>query len=394
MQFITEKYARESGIIYCMSRKKVDEVAAWLSTKGLSRVLPYHAGLPAEVRKANQDRFINEEGVVVVATIAFGMGIDKPNVRYVVHMDLPKSVEAYYQETGRAGRDGLPSTAWLLYSLSDIVALKQMMQTSDADEAHKLLEHRKLDALLGICETTECRRRVLLRYFGETRTDPCMNCDNCLEPPATYDGTIEAQKVLSAVFRTGQRFGAAYVSSILRGEVDERAQRFGHDKLSVFGVGQDHDQRTWMSIVRQLVSLGYLTVDMSGFGGLSLAARSKELLKGKAKVFLRHDVLRKRAKVTKRSVAAAEQYQPGEGDLALFEKLRARRLALAREANVPPYVVFHDSTLKEMVVRRPTTLDDLRTVTGVGESKAARYGEQFLEVIRNDGADISGTSVL
>jgi ATP-dependent DNA helicase RecQ len=383
LSFITREYPQESGIIYCMSRKKVEELAEWLKRRGMSRVVPYHAGLPAEVRKANQDFFIHEEGVTVVATVAFGMGIDKSNVRYVVHMDLPKSIEAYYQETGRAGRDGLPSTALLLYSLSDMVALKQMMASSGLDEEHRQLEQRKLSALLGVCETSACRRQVLLRYFGEDLSTPCGNCDTCKSPPSVWDGTIAAKKAVSAVYRTGQRFGAAYITAVLRGEADERMVRFQHDKLGVFGVGADIDARTWMSIIRQLVSMGYLTVDLAGYGGISLSPMAQKLLKDDLQIFFRRDVIALKEKISKRTVKNAVPV-PLEGvDVGVFEKLRAERLSIARAANVPPYVVFHDSTLREIAQKKPQTLEEFKGIAGVGEKKLAAYGELFLAVLKS-----------
>jgi len=296
-------------------------------------------------------------------------------------MDLPKTVEAYYQETGRAGRDGLPSTALLLYSLADIVALKQMMESSQSNEAQKMLEQRKLTALLGICETSECRRRALLRYFGDTLAAACMNCDNCLTPPTTWDGTVAAQKALSAVYRTGQRFGAAYIAAVLRGESDERVVRFGHDQLSVFGVGTDLDAKEWMSIIRQLVSMGYLAVDMTGYGGLSLSPSAQQILRGDLSIHFRKEIRTERSRVTKKAITASRSEKPTDAQSALFERLRSQRLAIAKESNVPPYVVFHDTTLLEMASKQPQSLEELRQITGVGEKKIAKYGEQFLAVL-------------
>jgi ATP-dependent DNA helicase RecQ len=382
LSFIHANYPKDSGIVYCMSRKKVEELAAWLRERGLTKVVPYHAGLSPEIRQANQDLFINEEGVVVVATIAFGMGIDKPNVRYVVHMDLPKSIEAYYQETGRAGRDGLPSTAMLLYSLADIVAIKQMMSSGNIDPEQLQIEQRKLAALLGVCETSGCRRAALLRYFGDELRGSCRNCDNCITPPEVWDGTVEAQKFLSAVYRTGQRFGASYIASILLGDTtEERIARFGHNTLSVFGLGQERDSKGWMSIARQLVSLGYLTVDMSGFGGLSLTPIAEGVLKGKQVVKFRKDAVSTKSRVTKRALQKSTAELATGDDERLFEKLRLERLALAKAANVPPYVVFHDSVLREMAVRKPTSTSELLLISGIGEKKADKYGENFLSVV-------------
>ena len=392
LSFIHSKYPKDSGIIYCMSRKKVEETAAWLTERGLSKVVPYHAGLSQEIRQANQDLFINEEGVVVVATIAFGMGIDKPNVRYVVHMDLPKTVEAYYQETGRAGRDGLPSTALLLYSLSDIVALKQMMLSNSTAQEHLIIEQRKLTALLGICETSGCRRAALLRCFGEELEKPCMNCDNCLEPPEVWDGTVEAQKFLSAVYRTGQRFGAGYVASVLRGESDERITRLRHDSLSLYGIGAERESKSWMSIARQLVSLGHLSVDMSGYGGLSLTPSAEAVLKGRIEVLFRKDAEAAKTRVTKRSLQKSAVALATSEEERLFDKLRVERLSIAKAANVPPYVVFHDSVLREIASRKPRSVNDLLEITGVGQKKADKYGEIFLEVVKQheDGGLVVG----
>jgi ATP-dependent DNA helicase RecQ len=382
LSFIHSNYPKDSGIVYCMSRKKVEELASWLIERGLTKVVPYHAGLSPEIRQANQDLFINEEGVVVVATIAFGMGIDKPNVRYVVHMDLPKSIEAYYQETGRAGRDGLPSTAMLLYSLADIVAMKQMMSSGNIEPDQLQIEQRKLTALLGVCETSGCRRAALLRYFGDELKGNCKNCDNCITPPEVWDGTVEAQKFLSAVYRTGQRFGAAYITSILLGDTtEERIAKFGHDTLSVFGLGQERDSKSWMSIARQLVSLGFLTVDMSGFGGLSLTAMAEGVLKGKQEVKFRKDAVGVKSRVTKRALQKSSSELATGDDERLFEKLRVERLALAKAANVPPYVVFHDSVLREMAVRKPTSTSELLSISGIGEKKANKYGENFLSIV-------------
>ena len=387
LSFIHAKYPKDSGIIYCMSRKKVEETAAWLQERGLTKVVPYHAGLPQEVRQANQDLFINEEGVVVVATIAFGMGIDKPNVRYVVHMDLPKTVEAYYQETGRAGRDGLPSTALLLYSLSDIVALKQMMLSNSTAQEQLQIEQRKLTALLGICETSGCRREALLRYFGEELAKPCMNCDNCLEPPEVWDGTVEAQKFLSAVYRTGQRFGAGYIASVLRGETDERISRLRHDSLTLYGIGSDREAKSWMSIARQLVSLGHLAVDISGYGGLSLTSSAESVLKGRVEVFFRKDAEAAKTRISKKSLQKSAVALASSEEERLFDKLRVERLSIAKAANVPPYVVFHDSVLREMAARKPQSVNELLEITGVGQKKADKYGRHFLEIVKQYEAE-------
>jgi ATP-dependent DNA helicase RecQ len=363
-----------------MSRKKVDETAAFLVKEGF-RALPYHAGMDSKLRERTQNSFINEEGVIIVATIAFGMGIDKPNVRFVAHLDLPKSLEAYYQETGRAGRDSLPATAWMVYNLADIVAIRRMIESSDADDQHKRLERRKLDALVGFCETSTCRRQTLLRYFGDPAPDSCGNCDMCLNPVDQWDGTVAAQQLLSAVYRTGQRFGAAYVVKVLRGESDERISRFGHDRLSVFGIGKDLSEPEWFSVVRQVVALGLLAVDMEGFGGLHCTAESGPVFKGSRTVFLRRDpVTAIASKRRKKSIAT--EAPTGTSDEGLFKLLRAKRMALAKSQKVPPYVIFHDSTLHDIATRKPSTLALFRQIPGVGEVKLERYGAVFLEIVQ------------
>jgi len=372
---------QDAGIVYCLSRKKVEETAAFLAAKGFD-ALPYHAGLDAATRAANQKRFLQEEGVVMVATIAFGMGIDKSNVRFVAHMDLPKSMEGYYQETGRAGRDGLPAEAWMTYGMADVVMLRQMVDGSDAGEERKRLERQKLDALLGFCESTRCRRQTLLEYFGEKRATPCGNCDNCLDPPETWDGTTAAQKALSCVYRTGQRFGVVHLVDVLLGEKTERVRQFGHDRLPTFGVGGDLSELQWRGVFRQLAATGLLSVDLEGFGGLKLTAASKAVLKGDQTVTLRLQAA-KQAKKARRDSAARSI---GNNDFsplteALWQALRDTRLRLAREQGVPPYVIFHDATLREMVTQRPQSLREFATISGVGERKLEKYGEAFLGVL-------------
>ncbi|MDX1434857.1 MAG: DNA helicase RecQ [Gammaproteobacteria bacterium] len=389
LAFLEAGHRGDAGIVYCLARKKVDETAAWLAARGYD-ALPYHAGLDDAERRAHQARFAAEEGVVMVATIAFGMGIDKPNVRFVAHLDLPKSIEAYYQETGRAGRDGLPADAWMIYGLQDVIRLRQMVDASGADEHHKRIEWRKLETILGFCEVTSCRRQVLLEHFGERLAAPCGNCDNCLAPPQTWDGTEAAQKALSCVYRTGQRFGVSYLVDVLRGRDDERMRRFGHDRQSTFGIGTELDAQQWRSVFRQLVARGLLTVDVEGYGGLSLAPASRALLRGEERI-----ELRRAAAPARRTRSKKDNHRAGDGrdagvaavslgaaDEALWEALRRRRLELARAQGVPPYVVFHDTTLTELASRRPTTLAAMAGITGVGESKLERYGETFLEVIR------------
>ncbi len=379
LHFIREEHANDAGIVYCLSRKRVDEIAAWLTTQGLA-ALPYHAGLGAEVRSANQSRFLNEEGVIIVATIAFGMGIDKPNVRFVAHLNLPKSVEAYYQETGRAGRDGLPADAWMIYGLQDVITLRQMMESSESDDAHKRVERHKLDTMLGMCELTTCRRQALLSYFSESLLKPCGNCDSCLEPPEAWDATVPAQKALSCVHRTGQRFGVNYLIDVLLGKEDERIQRFGHHNVSVFGIGKDLSQQEWRGVFRQLISRGLLAVDLEGHGGLQLTDASRPVLRGEERLMLRRDIKPEKTRKTGSARTARSPFST-EADQRLWEALRARRLELAKKQGVPPYVVFHDATLAEMVERRPRSLGDLAHISGVGERKLTAYGADFVGVI-------------
>jgi ATP-dependent DNA helicase RecQ len=380
LRFIRDEHANDAGIVYCLSRKRVDEIAAWLAAQGLT-ALPYHAGLAAEARAANQSRFLNEEGVIIVATIAFGMGIDKPNVRFVAHLNLPKSVEAYYQETGRAGRDGLPADAWMIYGLQDVITLRQMLEAGDADDTHKRVERHKLDAMLGLCELTTCRRQALLTYFGETLSKPCGNCDTCLEPPEAWDATVPAQKALSCVHRTGQRFGVNYLIDVLLGKDDDRIKRFGHDRLTTSGIGKELGQQEWRGVFRQLISRGLLAVDLEGHGGLRLTDLSRPVLRGETPLMLRRDAKPEKVKKTRTTRAVRSAFTQ-ESDQRLWEALRARRLELARKQAVPPYVVFHDATLAEMVERRPQTLSDLAHISGVGERKLAAYGADFIAIVR------------
>ncbi len=371
----------EAGIVYCMSRRKVEETAQYLCEQGM-RALPYHAGMPAEVRAANQRRFLHEDGIVMCATIAFGMGIDKPDVRFVAHTDLPKSMEGYYQETGRAGRDGEPAEAWLCYGLGDVVLLKQMIEQSEAGEERKQLERSKLDHLLGYCESMQCRRQVLLAGFGETYPQPCGNCDNCLTPPAAWDATVPAQKALSCVYRSGQRFGVGHLIDILRGSDSERMRHLGHDQLSTYGIGKDLDARSWRGVFRQLVAASLLEVDPEAHGGLKLTDASRDVLKGRRQMMMRRE-----------SPASRERDRGGPRtglpvqaeDLALFNALRGLRAELAREQNVPAFVIFHDSTLRNIAEQRPTSIDALGRVGGIGGSKLARYGERLVEIVREQG---------
>ena len=370
-----------AGIVYCMARAKVEATAEWLNAEGYT-ALPYHAGLPAETRERHQSRFQREDGVVIVATIAFGMGIDKPDVRFVAHLDLPKSIEAYYQETGRAGRDGGAAQAWMVYGLQDVVRLRQMVDESTADEQHKRLERHKLDALLGWCEMTGCRRQPLLGYFGETLAEPCGNCDNCLSPPPTWDATEAARQLLSCVYRTGQRFGAAHVVDVLIGKSTDKITQHRHETLSTFGIGRARSVEQWRSVIRQCVVRGLLRADVERFGALVLTEASRPLLRGENELWLREDTVAP-ARKGRRSVAA-----PAASNVAapLWEALRACRKKLADEHGVPPYVIFHDATLAAMANLQPANAEELLGVPGVGQSKLARYGDAFLEVLRNPPA--------
>ncbi|MEE8307219.1 MAG: DNA helicase RecQ [Gammaproteobacteria bacterium] len=368
----------EAGIVYCMSRKKTEATAAWLVGQGFD-ALPYHAGLDAEMRNAHQHRFLNEDGVIIVATIAFGMGIDKPDVRFIAHLDLPKSIESYYQETGRAGRDGEPADAWLVYGLQDVVRLRQMVEASPADEQHKRHERAKLDALLGWCEVTECRRRSLLDYFGDSLERDCGNCDVCLTPPEVFDGTEAAQKILSTIYRTGQRFCAVHVVDVLLGKDSDKVRQHRHDELSVYGVGTEYDPQQWRSILRQLAVVGLVTVDTANFNTLRLTDQSRPLLRGETQLSLRRDLLIARSKPSKQKKVP---WAVAEEDRDLWEALRERRKQLATDNSIPPYVVFHDSTLMQMAAEKPQTSQALLAISGIGQTKLERYGDAFLEVIR------------
>jgi len=370
----------DAGIVYCMSRKKTEATASWLVEEGFD-ALPYHAGLDSRTRAEHQRRFLSDDSVVIVATIAFGMGIDKPDVRFIAHLDLPKSMESYYQETGRAGRDGEPATAWMVYGLQDVVRLRQMVDSSTADEIHKRNERVKLDALLGWCEVTECRRRSLLAYFGDSLVNDCGNCDVCLTPPDVFDGTEAARKILSTVYRTGQRFGAVHVIDVLMGKDTDKVRQHGHESLSVFGIGGELEQQQWRSILRQLVVLGMLSVDTAGYGALKLTTDSRPLLRGEVDLPLRRDLLITRKSKTKKRVLTAV----AEEDRGLWDALRDCRKRLADENNVPPYVIFHDATLIQIAADKPQTSEDLLAISGVGQTKLERYGSAFLEVVRPAG---------
>jgi ATP-dependent DNA helicase RecQ len=373
-------YRGAAGIVYCLSRKKVDETAAWLEQQGIA-ALPYHAGLDSGTRQRNQQRFLREDGIVMVATIAFGMGIDKPDVRFVAHLDLPKSLEAYYQETGRSGRDGEPAEAWMTYGLNDVVIHRMRIDESMAGEEQKRVERSKLDALLAWCETTACRRSLLLKYFSE-EAGPCGNCDTCLDPPQTWDGTIAAQKAMSAALRTGQRFGAGHLVDVLRGKSTEKVEQFGHGSLPTFGAGADLDEAGWRSVFRQLLAAGLLHADAQAYGALRLTDAARPVLKGEAALMLRKQVARSRGSKSSMSGRRTTTEAPlAESDSTLFDALRAWRAGLAREQGVPAYVILHDKTLRELATRRPANLDDLLGVPGIGQAKADRYGEALLRLM-------------
>src|SRR5689334_12147358 len=385
LDLLRTEHAGDSGIVYCLSRASVEKTAEFLSQQGIP-ALPYHAGLDSRVRAANQSRFLREDGLVMVATIAFGMGIDKPDVRFVAHLDLPKSVEGYYQETGRAGRDGLPSTAWLAYGLQDVVQQRKLIEGSEGSLAHRRSLSAHLDAMLALCETVECRRARLLAYFGEDPPAKCGNCDTCLEPPESWDGTVPAQKLLSTVLRLqrerGQKFGAGQSIDILLGKRTDKVAQFRHDQLSVFGIGTDLGESEWRGVVRQLLARGLLAVE-GEYGTLVLTDASATVLRGQSPVMMRREPVRRRAApAAKARAAAAAELSPEAAPL--FERLRAWRAAAAKEQGVPAYVIFHDATLRQIAALRPRTLDALGTVSGVGETKLARFGEQVLAVTADD----------
>lgn len=375
--FLAERRG-DAGIVYCMSRKKVDDLAAFLTEQGFP-ALPYHAGLPNELRAYHQKRFLNEEGLIMVATIAFGMGIDKPNVRFVAHLDLPKSLEAYYQETGRAGRDGLPADAWMAYGLQDVIFLKQMLNNSEGDERHKRIEQHKLDAMLALCEETRCRRQVLLAYFDEDLPQPCGHCDNCADDVQTWDATEPARQALSAIYRSGQRYGVGHLVDILLGRDNDKVRGLGHQHLSVFGVGKSLAEGDWRSLFRQLVARGLVDVDLEGFGGLRLSDSCRPLLRGEVSLALRRDLKPQQAAKGQKS-AASQLVRIEERDT--WEALRTLRRRLAEEHGVPPYVIFPDATLLEMLRSQPASLADMARVSGVGARKLERYGAAFLEVLQ------------
>jgi ATP-dependent DNA helicase RecQ len=390
--FIAERHAGDAGIVYCLSRAKVEDTAEALTKAGIT-ALPYHAGLDASVRARNQDRFINEDGVVIVATIAFGMGIDKPDVRFVAHLDLPKSIEAYYQETGRAGRDGKPSSAWMAYGLSDIVQQRRMIEESSGAEAFKRVSIGKLDALVGLAETTHCRRIRLLGYFGEAlNAAKCGNCDNCLSPPKVRDGKVIAQKLLSCAYRTGQRFGAMHLIDVLVGRLTDRVKQFGHDKLSVFGIGAELNEKQWRAALRQLVALGHLKPDSEAFGALKLTDSARGVLKGETEVMLREEVPGARVRATRTksrrgNIAPEIAGQARAGNPTLISALRAWRSGVARTRGVPAYVVLHDATIDGIAASRPTTHDQLRGIPGIGDKKLEHYGDELIALVKANRAE-------
>jgi len=379
LDFINEEHPGEAGVVYCLSRKKVEETAEFLQSQGIN-ALPYHAGMDMPVRTANQARFLREEAIVMVATIAFGMGIDKPDVRFVAHLDLPKSIEGYYQETGRAGRDGAPADAWMAYGLQDVVQQRRMIDESEADDNFKRVQSAKLDAMLGLCETLNCRRVRLLDYFGQSST-PCGNCDICLSPPVSFDGTVPMQKLLSTIYRVDQRFGAGHVIDVLRGIDSDKVRQWRHDKLSTFGIGSEVGEAEWRAILRQAIALSLVTVDHDAYGSLKLTDEARPVLKGERRI-----QLRQYQKPVKKRREAGRSKGYVEADLssaeqAVFEKLRWWRVETARKHNVPAYVIFHDATMREIAKNRPTSLEDLRHVSGVGEKKLQTYGEEIVALI-------------
>ena len=376
LRFLKDEHPADAGIVYCLSRKKTEDVAFWLQEQGFT-ALPYHAGLDARTRADFQARFLREEGVIIVATIAFGMGIDKPDVRFVAHLDMPKTVEAYYQETGRAGRDGQAADAWMVYGLQDVIKLRQMMESSEGSEQHKRAEQHRLNAMLGLCEITSCRRQALLNYFGEVLPEPCGNCDTCLEPVDTWDGTDASRMALSVVYRTGQRFGVNHLVDVLRGADTDKILQFDHQRLSVYGVGKELDNNQWRSVFWQLVARAYLSVDLERFGALRLEEKCRPLLRGDETIQLRRDVRRRDVKQQTRTRL------PADIDVALWEALREHRRKLAEQQGVPPYVIFHDRTLQEMCVSLPQNLPEFGRLTGVGERKLDKYGSGFIEVIND-----------
>jgi ATP-dependent DNA helicase RecQ len=380
LRFLRSEHAEDAGIVYCLSRKKVDDTAAWLQQQGFN-ALPYHAGLSGQQRQENQTRFLRDDGLIMVATIAFGMGIDKPDVRFVAHLDLPKSIESYYQETGRAGRDGATATAWMVYGVQDVLKLRQMMAQSQGSDDHKRIERQRLEAMLGLCEITSCRRQALLAYFGEHLQNPCGNCDTCLQPVETFDGTVVAQKALSCCYRSGQKFGVNHLVDILLGKMTPKVEQFGHDKLSTFGIGSELDVGQWRSVFRQLAARGYLQVDMEGFGGVLLTEKCRPLLKGEETIELRREDKATGGKTKEKTGSRSAIGNLAGPDKALWERLRELRKQLAQDQGVPPYVIFHDATLLELVRQQPDNENAMGSISGIGQGKLDRYGTPFLTII-------------
>jgi ATP-dependent DNA helicase RecQ len=391
--FISQEHRGDSGIVYCLTRKKVETTAAWLSQKGYN-ALPYHAGLDAFVRMKHQRAFQEQEGVIIVATIAFGMGIDKPNVRFVAHLDMPKNIESYYQETGRAGRDGEKSSAWLAYDLSDIVTIGKILENSEGDDAFKRIQYQRLQAMIGYCETIDCRRPVLLNYFGEPYDKACGNCDNCLEEVEKWDGTIAVQKAMSCIYRTGERFGVKYLTDVLLGKEDKRIKGFRHDGISTFGIGKELGNNEWKSVYRQIVAAGYAEIDIKGYGGLFLTNKGRTFLKSKETIYLRKEVVRSK-KASRRLRDKTPAVLPDlEYSQSLFEDLRQLRLDISKEKKVPPYVIFHDRTLKEIASKQPVSIEEMVGLYGVGEIKLKKFGQIFVDfMIQYIKKQASGTKI-
>lgn len=379
LSFLQTEHSGHAGVVYCLSRNKVDATALWLSEQGVN-ALPYHAGLDKTIRQRNQERFLREDGIVMVATIAFGMGIDKPDVRFVAHLDLPKSIEAYYQETGRAGRDGQAATAWMAYGLEDVIKLKQMMAGSDANENFKRTEQQKLNGMLGLAELTTCRRQTLIGYFGDTLPEPCGNCDNCLTPVQSWDGTDAARKALSCVYRTDQRFGVVHLINVLRGKLTDKITQMNHQHVSTFGIGQDLSEGQWRSVFRQLVARGYLNVNFD-YGQLFLSDSSRGILRGEESLMLRVDTMQTKSSMGNGGTKKSKQVDIHDSDLPLWDALRACRKHLANEQGIPPFMIFHDATLKDMLDNKPNSLASFGNISGVGQKKLDKYGAEFLAVL-------------